>query len=138
MNVGLLGYGSCQEWDGTLDAKGYGRIWHEGRWALAHRVIYEREVGPIPDGLTLDHVCRNHACVNVDHLEPVTHRENVLRGEGPTAMNAAKTVCVRGHSLADAYVIPSSGSRRCRECHREDSRRRYREKAGVTPERMRV
>lgn len=85
---------------------------------LARRTIDARGCWVISGGagLQLDHLCRNIACANPEHLEPVTQRENVLRGVGPTAINAAKTTCIHGHSLADAYINPSSGSRMCRAC----------------------
>lgn len=95
---------------------GYARIVVDGRKVKAHRWSYEHFVGAVPDGLVLDHLCRNRACANPEHLEPVTQKENVLRGVGPTAVNAAKTECPHGHSLEDAYVIPSTGSRSCRSC----------------------
>lgn len=83
----------CWEWIGTLSSEGYGRFEKD----LAHRVSYRRSVGPIPEGLQLDHLCRNRRCVNPEHLEPVTGRINTLRGETLPAMNAAKTECIHGH-----------------------------------------
>ncbi len=106
-------------------ARGYGRFWLDGRLVPAHRWAYEQEVGPIPKGLQLDHLCRNRACVNLGHLEPVTNRENVLRGNGLTAQQARRTHCPQGHSydVANTYTDPTGG-RRCRECERLRDRRR--------------
>lgn len=112
----------CWEWQNSKTL-GYGRVKFRGRLDLAHRVAYEVLVGPIPAGLHLDHLCRNRGCVNPAHLEPVTQRENILRGTGPAAVNAAKTHCVNGHSLADARMIRRGKDRRptrdCRTCHNE-------------------
>lgn len=123
---------SCWPWRGSVDRKGYGRLRVDGRTALAHRIGYELCVGPIPEGLTLDHLCRNRGCVNPAHLEPVTHRENCLRAvSGPIIENAAKTHCKHGHAftLENTYVGPN-GSRICRTC--QDRRRReYQERGAV-------
>ena len=80
---------------------------------LAHRVLYEKWFGPIPNGLDLDHLCRNTWCVNPYHQEPVTRRENLLRGETVTARNAAKTHCIRGHLLPP---YQAGKKRQCRPC----------------------
>lgn len=109
----------CWVISGADRRTGYAKIKVDGTAHRAHRWAYERLVGPIPDGLVLDHLCRNRACANPDHMEPVTFRENVLRGEGPTAANARKTECPVGHSLADPYIVPSTGSRMCRICIKE-------------------
>lgn len=119
--------GGCWLWTGSLSGKGYGRFHsggRRGRSLRAHRVAYELLVGPIPDGLQLDHVtawgCTSKACVNPAHLEPVTNRVNVLRGVGPTAQNAAKTHCFRGHPFDDENTqVRRDGHRRCRECIRQ-------------------
>ncbi|WP_096302916.1 HNH endonuclease signature motif containing protein [Jatrophihabitans sp. GAS493] len=109
--------GDCWEWRGYRQPLGYGRFRVEGRKTLAHRYAYELLVGPIPDGLSLDHLCRNPPCVNPAHLEPVTHRENVLRGEGPAAHHATKTHCPSGHAYSSENTVVDNRNRRvCRTC----------------------
>lgn len=122
----------CIVWLGGTNGVGYGLFYvGEGRSArtYAHRWSYEYHVGPIPEDLHVDHLCRNRACVNPAHLEPVTVRENLLRGEGPSAANARKTHCPKGHPLSgdNLYVHPRKIMRRCRECMRNQSRQ-YRTK----------
>lgn len=106
----------CRVWPGTLNRYGYGVLWLNGRRHAAHRFMYELLAGPIPDGLTLDHLCRNRACVRPDHLEPVTNRTNVLRGIGPSAFNAARTHCSHGHPLDAMNTYHDGDRRRCRDC----------------------
>lgn len=120
---------ACWEWTGST-TQGYGAIaWGEdGRSRRVHRVVYELLVGPVPPPLMLDHLCRNRRCVNPAHLEPVTNRENVLRGIGPTAVNAAKTHCSVGHEFTEVntYYNPRDpGWRRCRACRRAERRAAY-------------
>jgi len=112
-----------------LDTKRYGRItvWEDGRrrYVRAHRYSYEAFVGPIPEGLTLDHLCRVRNCVNPEHLEPVSLKENLLRGDSSPAHNARKTHCMRGHALSgdNLYINPGTGYRACRTCLRERARK---------------
>ena len=102
---------------------GYARFSIAHRYLpMAHRVCYELFVGEIPEGLTLDHLCRRRNCVNPIHLEPVTLRENTIRGVGPSAQNAKKTVCSNGHEYTEqnTRIFTSARSvhrrRACRKC----------------------
>lgn len=116
--VDQRGTDECWVWTGFRHPKGYGYFRVDGRSLAAHRVAYELCVAPIPDGLTIDHLCRNRACVNPAHLEPVTMIVNVLRGEGPTAENARKTHCIRGHPFDEENTYWFNGGRTCRICQR--------------------
>lgn len=106
--------------------KKYGRIW-AGKRSLtgrplgsqAHRVAYEMFVGPIPQGLQIDHLCRTTLCVNPAHLEPVTYEENQRRGNSPMAQQARQTHCKRGHPLDEANTYVWHRMRRCRRCNND-------------------
>ena len=111
----------CWEWQAGLNGWGYGHVKYAGKGQLVHRLIYELLVGPIADGLHVDHLCRVKHCCNPAHLEPVSPRTNILRGVGPTAINARRTHCVNGHPLEgeNLYVQPT-GERKCRACRRRN------------------
>lgn len=117
--------GVCWEWTGYL-TEGYGRFRVSADQMVgAHLWAYQWLIGPVPDGLELDHRCRNRCCVNPDHLEPVTKRVNILRGDAASARNARKTTCPQGHPYDDT----NTAVRRCRACRRANNReaaRRYR------------
>ena len=117
----------CWIWQRALDEDGYGRMSFGGRKSLpAHCVAYEAFIGDVPDELELDHLCRNHACVNPWHLEPVTHPENVQRGISGVVNGArmrARTHCKRGHPYTpDNTRIDSRGARVCLICKRDWTR----------------
>lgn len=116
----------CWLWTGAVNPHGYAKIRIDGTDWLGHRLAYELFVGPIPRGLELDHKCRVRSCINPDHMEPVTGRENILRGESVSAQNARKTHCNHGHKFMpeNTYVYPN-GHRVCRACKRRIDRTRY-------------
>ena len=109
----------CWNWLADLN-RGYGVFWSNGKHVKAHRFIYERLIGPIPEGKTIDHLCRNTRCVNPAHLEPVTMSENVLRGFSDPAINGRKTHCKHGHAFTPENTFISvwgkKKQRRCRTC----------------------
>lgn len=105
--------GPCWLWTAYVDEDDYGRFWIGGRTVPAHRFAYEFCVGEIPDGLTLDHLCRVTFCVNPTHLEPVTSYENTMRGYGPSALAARATHCPAGHAYP---VRQERKQRRCLQC----------------------
>jgi hypothetical protein len=108
----------CILWTGSADSRGYGKFFIRDACYLAHRVAYTWRNGPIPDGLVIDHLCRVHLCVNPAHLEPVTTRENLLRGE----THMAKTHCSAGHPLSGDNVRHHKDRRICRECEHRRAR----------------
>ena len=116
--------GDCWEWLAGRNPKGYGRFWRAGHMFMAHRYSYALLVGHIPAKRQIDHLCRNPGCVNPDHMELVTSRENTMRGHHRNVRLSRSNACLRGHSLTDANVLGSNEGRRCRRCNREQSRLR--------------
>ena len=123
--------GGCWEWIGEIRRDGYGIFWLGGRKVRAHRWSYENHRGPIPPQLELDHLCRNPRCVNADHLEPVTHAENIRRGAAKGAsLWIAATHCSKGHPYTDEnsrFVHRRTGytQRYCAACKKEYDHVRY-------------
>lgn len=115
----------CWLWQGPAMGNGYGVFNVGHKHFSAHRFAYESLKGPIPEGLTIDHLCRNRACVNPDHMEPVTNVVNVMRGISLAAQNARKTHCKRGHEFTAENTLVSGGRRQCRACHRLKAASRY-------------
>lgn len=113
----------CWQWTGPIRPSGYGYFNIGADSISAHRWMYELITGPIPNGLVIDHLCRNRACVRPSHLEAVTNHENILRGIGPSAQNAAKQRCPKGHDYS-LRIAGKAGrtTRYCRICAREKAR----------------
>lgn len=133
---------ACWPWEGNIEPSGYGtfQTTHEGvRFTKAHRFAYHVMIGPVPDGMDLDHTCHTNdsnchlgndcphrACCNPRHLEPVTEMTNIHRSRGPSGVNHQKTHCIHGHPLSgDNLLIRADGHRRCRTCKRNSENRRY-------------
>lgn len=112
----------CWEYTGYRQPRGYGSIQVQGKAVLAHRASYEEYVGPIPEGMVIDHLCRNTSCINPEHLEPTTQRENLMRSPfGKAVTNSAKTHCPQGHEYTpeNTRMMPQryGWARVCGTCH---------------------
>jgi hypothetical protein len=123
--VERIPFSGCWIWTGAIfPMTGYGEMRVNGKNQGAHRAVYEHFVGKVPQGMWLDHLCRVRCCVNPKHLEPVTPRENTMRGDTPARKNFEKIHCKNGHlfSNENVYVRPS-GHRTCRICRTESKRK---------------
>lgn len=120
--VDKSGTGGCWRWTGKLTPNGYGTFYD----FRAHRIAFTLVRGVVPAEKTLDHICRNRACVNPDHLEIVTNKVNILRGTSPTAINARRTHCKKGHEF-DA--VDTYGRRHCSSC-----RKAYKRSYNIRPD----
>lgn len=114
----------CWLWKASKSPLGYGRFWipSEHQVRPAYRYAYELLKESVPMGKELDHLCRNRACVNPDHMEPVTHRENIMRGDSPKALGWGKSTCPKGHPLVEGNLAPYElklGHRKCLTCKKE-------------------
>jgi hypothetical protein len=116
----------CWEWTLCLNQGGYGVFHTNNKQWKAHRFAYQILIGPIPEGLTLDHLCKNKKCVNPEHLEPVTQYVNTVRGKGSSSL-----YCSKGHAMFGEHLYFNDGNRRCQKCKRIadlNSKRRKRER----------
>ncbi len=122
---------ACWNWVGAKSYEGYGLFWFRKRLDGAHRYSYTFFKQEIPDGFTIDHLCLNHSCVNPDHLEAVSNRENTLRGNSKSSINARKTHCLRGHPFNEENTVLSIQhgdkiKRQCKVCRRARDNKRNR------------
>jgi len=127
--------GNCWLWTASKNRDGYGMVRLDGKNRSAHRVSFEIFVTDIPNYLMIDHLCRNRGCVNPEHMELVTNKENIFRGVGIAVTNSKKTKCHRGHNFTDENTFISKiGSRNCRKCLkiRNDLRPRKKEVLGLS------
>lgn len=109
----------CWQWTSVIERNGYGRVTVNYKAHLVHRYVYEQLVGKIPHGMQIDHICKHRSCVNPAHMEAVPPAENNARSSSPSALNARKTACVRGHRFTpeNIYIPPKTPNKRhCRAC----------------------
>ena len=115
----------CWLWTGATNYAGYPSVSFGDKSHRAHRLFYSLLIGPIPDGLTLDHLCGVRRCVNPGHVECVTAGENALRGDGPCARNARATHCKHGHEFTAENTVARPGGRDCRTCRNRRPQRTH-------------
>ncbi len=127
----------CWCWVGAMDGNGYGSVRVRGQTCKAHRVAFCAHRRSIPEGMDLDHLCRNRACINPEHLEPVTRRTNTLRGNHQNVVIRRTGICKNGHdmNMTGRYYRRNGRGSQCAECSRERSRlRSQRQRELATPE----
>ncbi len=121
----VINSNGCWIWQKNINADGYGTVRVDHKSWLAHRYSYTAFVGPIPDGLVIDHLCRVRSCCNPDHMEPVSIRTNILRGKHPNIVLHNGNTCAKGHKIIDNNIsVRSDGRIRCKMCINESARRR--------------
>lgn len=120
--------GPCLVFTGQQSPDGYGMIRINRRHQMVHRYMWQTLVGPIPDDMQLDHLCRNEACWWSDHLRIVTAKVNTLASYNPASMNSKRTHCIYGHEFTDANTYRNGGRRSCRQCNNRRTRERYRQR----------
>lgn len=123
-HVEQIPFHECWEWRGDTSLDGYGRCTIDEVYTYGHRVSYQLFHGGISKGMQIDHLCRNRGCCNPAHLEMVTCKENVLRGEGITARQARSVECINGHPLSGENLYVHNGKRYCKICRSFHSRNR--------------
>lgn len=120
---------SCWNWKAAKNSFGYGGFSLNGKWKGSYRVSYEDKNGKIPEGLVIDHLCKNKSCVNPEHLEVVTQKQNIMRGTWFASLNAVKTHCPKGHEFTPENTISYKRKtwiqRQCRICHNIDCKNYY-------------
>lgn len=111
---------TCWNWTASDRGEGYGCFWFNGKNHQSHRLSYENSKGKITSELEIDHLCRNRKCVNPEHLDAVTKRDNILRGIGIGAINSRKTHCIHGHEYTpeNTYIRKNQKGRDCRQCNK--------------------